>query len=68
MTIISRSKDNQTMNFGQLIENIIRKIFFFKNYAEHEAERLVPEFLLFLKKALSEENASDLQLIFNILR
>ena len=56
------------MNFGQLIGNIIRKIFFFKNYAEHEAERLVPEFLLFLKKALSEENASDLQLIFNILR
>ena len=56
------------MNFGQLIENIIRKIFFFKNYAEQEAERLVPEFWLFLKKALSEENASDLQLIFNILR
>ena len=34
---ISQSKGNQTMKFGQLIENITRETFFFKNYAENEA-------------------------------
>ena len=38
---ISGSKDNQTMKFGQLIE--YKKIFLFKNYAENEAGRLVPD-------------------------
>ena len=39
------------MKFGQLIE-YNKRIFFFKNYAENEACRLVPEFFLFLKKSL----------------
>ena len=40
---ISQSKDNQTMKFGQ--------IFYFKNYAENKARRLVPDLFLFFKKA-----------------
>ena len=47
---ISQSKGNQTMKFGQLIE-YNREIFFFRNYAENEARRLVPDLLLFFKKA-----------------
>ena len=39
------NKCNQTMKFGQLIE-----IFIFKNYAENEARRLVPDLFLFFKK------------------
>ena len=38
---ISRSKGNQLMNLVTL-QNITRKIFFFKNHAENEARRLVP--------------------------
>ena len=47
---ISQSKGNQIMRFDQL-KNIIREIFFFKNYAENEAGRLVPDLFLFFKKA-----------------
>ena len=47
---ISQSKGNKTMKFGELIE-ITRGIFFFKNYAENEAESLVPDLFLFFKKA-----------------
>ena len=32
-------------------QNITREIFFFKNYAENEAIRLVPDLFLFLKLA-----------------
>ena len=46
---ISQSKGNQTMKFGQLIE-YKGEIFFFKNYAENEAGRLVPGLFLFSKK------------------
>ena len=42
---ISQSKGNQTMKFGQLIEYNKRNIFF-KNYAENEASRLVPDLLM----------------------
>ena len=38
----SRSKGNQAMVFGQ-IQNITRKIFFFKNHAENEAGGLVQD-------------------------
>ena len=38
------------MKFGQLIE-YDKIIFFFKNYAESEAKRLVPDLFLFFKKA-----------------
>ena len=41
---VSQSKDNQTMKFGQFIE--CNKIFFFKNYAENEAGRLVKDLSL----------------------
>ena len=54
---ISRSNGNQTMKFGQLIENNMR-IFFFKSHAENKAMRLVPDLFLFLKKALYEVKAS----------
>ena len=37
------------MKFGQLI-NITREIFSFKNHAENEAVRLVPDLALFSKK------------------
>ena len=33
-------------------QNITRKIIFFKNRAENEAGRLVPDLFLFFKKAL----------------
>ena len=39
------------MELGQSMEHIAREIFFFKNYAENETERLVPDqyFQYFLK-------------------
>ena len=50
---ISRSKGNQTMKFGQLIEynkgNICGN--YAENYAENEAGRLVPDLFLFYEKA-----------------
>ena len=49
-TNISRSKGNQAMKFGQLINYNVRN-FFFKNYAEYEARRLVPGLFLFFKKS-----------------
>ena len=52
------------MRFGQLIE-YTREIFF-KNHAESETGRLVPELFLFFKKALHEVKANSLYLIFNI--
>ena len=45
-----------------------RKIFFFKNYAENEAGRLVPDLFLFFKYAYYEVKASGLQLSFNVFR
>ena len=49
------------MKFGQLIEyskkNIfvfVRKIFLFKNHAEREPGRLVPDLFLFFQNALYE--------------
>ena len=45
---IAQSKGNKTMKFGQLIEYLM---LFFKNYAENEAGRLVPDLFLFFKKA-----------------
>ena len=37
------------MKLGQIV-NITRGIFFFKNYAQNETGRLLPEILLFFKK------------------
>ena len=39
------------MKVGQLIEYNKRK-FFFKNYAENDAGRLVPDLFLFFKQSL----------------
>ena len=47
---ISRSKSNQRIKLGQLIEYNSRNTFL-QSRAENEAGRLVPD-LLFLKKAL----------------
>ena len=46
---ISQSKGNQIIEFGQLIGN--REIFFFKNYVENEAGKLVPDLFFFFEKA-----------------
>ena len=43
---ISQSKGNQTIKFGQLIE-VTKEIFFFKNFVEKEAGRLVPDLFIF---------------------
>ena len=64
---ISRSKSNQTMKFGQFIE-YYRSNIFFKNYAENELGRLVPDLFLFFKKALYEVKANALRLSFNIFQ
>ena len=61
---ISKSKDNQTMKFGQLIEYNMT-IFYIKNHAENDTRRLVPDLFL-KKKALYELNASGQHLSFNI--
>ena len=47
---ISQSKGNQAMKVGQSIE-YNTEIFFFKNYAENETGRLVPDLFLFFEKA-----------------
>ena len=41
-----------------------REIFFFKNHAENETRRLVPDLFLFFKKPVYEVKASGLQLSF----
>ena len=64
---ISQSKGNQTMKFGQLIE-YKKIIFFFKNHAENEVRRQVPDFFLFFKKALFKVKASGRQFSFNVFR
>ena len=64
---ISQSKGNQTMKFGQLIQYNKRNIFF-KNYAENEEGRLVPDLFLFFEKVSYEVKASGLQLSFDIFR
>ena len=70
MVNISRSKDNQTMKFGQVVEHNKRKIKK-KNEigrAENEIGRPVPEFFLLLKKFLYEIKANDQHLSSNIFR
>ena len=52
------------MEFGQVIDNNKRNSFF-KNQAENETGKLVPDLLVF-KKALYEVKASGLQLSFNM--
>ena len=56
---ILRSKGNQAMKFGQIIE-YNKKIFPFKNHSENEAGRLVPDLFLLFKKASYEVTLNDL--------
>ena len=60
---ISQSKGNQTIKFGQFIT---RENFFFKNHAETESRRLVPDLFLLFKKALYDVKASGRQISFHI--
>ena len=41
-------------------------MFFFKSYAENKVGRLVPDVLLFFKKALNDVNASGMQPSFDM--
>ena len=41
---------------------------FFKNHAENEAGRLVPDLISFFEKTLYEVKANDLELSFSIFR
>ena len=61
---VLRSKGNQTMKSGQLIEYKVRNIFF-KKHAEIEAKKLVPD-QFFFKKVLYKVNTSGLHVCFNI--
>ena len=45
---ISQGKGNRTMKFDQLIACNKRIFFFFKNYAENEAGKLVSDLFLFV--------------------
>ena len=45
-----------------------REIFFFKDYIENEAGKLLPDSFLFFKKTLYYVKASGLQLDFTIFR
>ena len=43
-------------------------MFYFKNHAENEAGRLVPDLFSFLEKALYDVKANGLELSFSIFR
>ena len=62
---ILRSKDNQVMKFGQLIQWNVRNIFF-KSYAGNDAGRLVPDLFLYFKNALYKVKTNGHDLSFNI--
>ena len=55
------------MRIGQVIE-YNKEIIFFKNHAQNEAGRLVPDFFSFLKKLSYKATARGLQISFNIFR
>ena len=61
---ISRSKYNQTMKLGQLIEYNKRNIFF-KNCTENEVGRMVRHLFLSFKKAYYEVKVKRLKLSFD---
>ena len=68
MSNIVQSKGNQTVKLGQLIEYILTEMFFFENYTESTAGRLVPDLFLLFEKASNEVKASGLPFSFNIFR
>ena len=62
---ISRSKHNAGPKFGQLIKHRGETLFF-KNHAENEVGRLVPEHFSNFKKTLCNVQASGWHLSFKI--
>ena len=60
--IFSQSKSNQTMKFGQLIK-YNKIIILLQNYAENEAERLVPGLFLFSKNFICGKSKCSTSLI-----
>ena len=54
------------MEFGQLKKYNVRNFFFGKNLAENEADKLVPDPLLFFEKALFKVKASGRHFSCNI--
>ena len=61
---IIKCEDNQTTKSGQLIEYNVSNNFL-KNYAENEAERLVPDLFFAFKKAfVSQQKRSKTINIF----
>ena len=54
------------MKSGQLI--LTREIFFFKNHAENEAERLVLDLFLLFKQALYKVKPKGLPLGFTVFQ
>ena len=48
---VSQGKGNQSMKLDQVIEYNKGNIFFFKNYAEKEAGKLVPDLFLLFEKS-----------------
>ena len=67
MPNISRSKANQTLKLGEVIEYNNRNIFFQKSCRKW-GRRLAPDHFLFFKKVLCELKANGLQLSFNHFR
>ena len=62
---ILRSKGNQAIKFGQLVEYDSRTIFL-KNREENEAEILVLDLFLLFQKTLYKTKTSGQHQIFNI--
>ena len=62
---ISKSKDNQTMKFGQLIEHNVKNIFLQKSCRKRGRETSSKP-LLFYKEALYEVKAMSWHLSFDI--
>ena len=54
------------MKLNKLIECNVRSIFFFKKYAENEAEGLITNLFLFFENALYKVKTCDHGLSFNI--
>ena len=64
---IHEVKETRHLSLASL-QKVVREIPFFKNHAENEAERLIPDLFLSCKKALYEVKANGLQLSFNIFQ
>ena len=65
---MSRSKDNQAMKYGQLIEYIMRNIFFEKSYTKWGRETIPRPFSKKSKLSASlDQHSKGLYILFNCL-